>query len=93
MGLLTRLLNSTHNSLSRIVIIFLITSVIGFLGLHHSIVGNIEVFGTFLHSNTISLWDYLKFLLISLLGNGIGGAVVVGLFKYRIFVSHHAEKN
>lgn len=91
MGLLTWLLNSTHNTLPRIVIIFLITGVIGFLGLHHSIVGNIEVFGAFVHSVDISFWDYLKFLLLALIGNAVGGAIVVGLFKYRIFESNYSN--
>lgn len=91
MGLLTWILNSTTNSLSRIFLIILITGVIGFGGFHHSIVGNIEVFGAYLYSETVSLFDYLSFLLLALLGNAIGGGVVVGLFKYRIFESNYAE--
>lgn len=92
MGLLTWLLNTTINSLTRILLIFMITGVIGFGGFHHSIVGNIEVFGALLHSDKISILDYLWFLLLALVGNGIGGAVVVGLFKYRIFESHYTEE-
>jgi formate/nitrite transporter FocA (FNT family) len=92
MGLLTWLLSSTMNSLTRLVIIIIITGVIGFGGFHHSIVGNIEAFGAFLHSENISFWDYLSFLLLALVGNAIGGAIVVGLFKYRIFESHYSEK-
>lgn len=92
MGLLTWLLNSTVNSLTRVFLIFMITGVIGFGGFHHSIVGNIEVFGALLHSDSISIGDYLWFLFITLSGNGIGGAIVVGLFKYRIFESHYSEK-
>lgn len=89
MGLLNWLLNSTINSLARIFLIFMITGVIGFGGFHHSIVGNIEVFGAYLYSDTITFFDYLWFLVLALLGNGIGGAVVVGLFKYRIFESNY----
>ncbi len=91
MGLLTWLLNSTETSLTRIVIIFMITGVIGFGGFHHSIVGNIEAFGAYLHSDSVSIWDYLAFLLIALAGNSVGGAIVVGLFKYRIFESNYAK--
>jgi len=90
MGLLTWLLNSTLNVLTRIVIITIITGTIGFVGFHHSIVGNIEVFGAYLYSDALSITDYLMFLLLTLLGNGVGGAVVVGLFKYRIFESNYA---
>jgi len=93
MGLLTWILNSTTESQTRIFLIVLITGTIGFIGFHHSIVGNIEVFGSFLYSETISLGDYLMFLTLTLLGNGIGGAIVVALFKYRIFESHYASKN
>ncbi|WP_310991274.1 formate/nitrite transporter family protein [Aequorivita marina] len=92
MGLLAWLLNSTRNSLTRVLLIFMITGVIGFGGFHHSIVGNIEVFGAFLNTDAISVTDYLWFLLLTLSGNGIGGAVVVGLFKYRIFESHYSEE-
>lgn len=88
MGLLTWLLSSTIQTLTRIVIVIMITGTIGFVGFHHSIVGNIEVFGAFLYADSISLVDYLLFLLLTLLGNGIGGAIVVGLFKYRIFESN-----
>tara|TARA_R110002051_G_scaffold250747_2_gene310102 strand:- start:21271 stop:22116 length:846 start_codon:yes stop_codon:yes gene_type:complete len=91
MGLLNWLLNSTKNSLTRIVLILMITGVIGFGGFHHSIVGNIEVFGAFLYSDTITILDYLLFLFLALLGNGIGGAIVVGLFKYRVFESNYAK--
>lgn len=90
MGLLTWLLNSTLNVLTRIVIITIITGTIGFVGFHHSIVGNIEVFGAYLYSDVLSITDYLMFLLLTLLGNGVGGAVVVGLFKYRVFESNYA---
>jgi formate/nitrite transporter FocA (FNT family) len=34
------------------------------------------------YTNTITLLDYLKFLSLAIVGNAIGGAVVVGLFKY-----------
>jgi formate/nitrite transporter FocA (FNT family) len=92
MGLLNWLLNSTTNSITRIFLIFIVTGVIGFGGFHHSIVGNIEVFGAYLYSDAITLLDYLWFLVLALLGNAIGGAIVVGLFKYRIFESNYSEK-
>jgi len=93
MGMLNWLINSTKNSLTRIFLIIMITGVIGFGGFHHSIVGNIEVFGAFLFSDSITIFDYLWFLFLVLFGNGIGGAVVVGLFKYRIFESNYSKKN
>ncbi|QAA82609.1 formate/nitrite transporter family protein [Aequorivita sp. H23M31] len=92
MGLLTWLLNSTINSLTRLLLIYLITGVIGFGGFHHSIVGNLEVFGGLINSDQITFLDYLWFLFLALAGNGIGGAIVVGLFKYRIFESHFTDE-
>lgn len=91
MGLLTWLLSSIVNSITRLALIFMITAIIGFGGFHHSIVGNIEVFGAWLYSDTISFLDYIKFLGLTLTGNGMGGAVVVALFKYRVFQSNYAE--
>lgn len=89
MGLLTWLVSSIENSITQIVIIIIITAIIGFGGFHHSIVGNIEVFGGLLFSDTISFLDYIRFLALSLLGNGIGGAVVVAMFKYAVFQSNY----
>jgi formate/nitrite transporter FocA (FNT family) len=91
MGLLIWLMNSVKNSLTRVFLIFMITGVIGFGGFHHSIVGSIEVFGAFLHSDTVTLLDYLSFLCLALIGNAIGGGIVVGLFKYRIFESNNIK--
>ncbi len=87
MGLMSWVLNSTEETISKILLVFIITGTIGFLGLHHSIIGNIEVFSGFLASPQISISDYLTFLLIVLLGNAVGGAIFVALFKYSIFIS------
>ncbi len=86
MGLLSWLMAASKDTLSRIVIIFLITGLLSFAGLHHSIVGNVEVFAGFLTSSQISLRTYLSFLLLALFGNAVGGAVFVALLKYRAFV-------
>lgn len=91
MGLLNWLINSTKSSLTRILLIVIITGVIGFAGFHHSIVGNLEVFGALIYSSSTSAVDYLVFLGLTLAGNSIGGGIVVGLFKYRIFQSNYTE--
>ena len=88
MGLLSWVLNSTDDTITRLILVFIITGTIGFLGLHHSIVGNIEAFLGFLASSEVSFWDYLSFLIIALLGNAFGGATLVALFKYRAFTSN-----
>ncbi|MAN28768.1 MULTISPECIES: formate/nitrite transporter family protein [Mesonia] len=86
MGLLSWLLTSSSETISRIVIIFVITATMSFTGLHHSIIGNIEVFSGMITSPQIEFIDYLKFICFAILGNAIGGAVFVALLKYRAFV-------
>lgn len=86
MGLLSWLVAASKDTMSRIVIIFMITAVLGFTGLHHSIVGNVEVFAGLISSSKISLSIYGSFQIVSLIGNALGGAVFVALLKYRAFV-------
>lgn len=88
MGLLSWLLTAAKESISRLVLVYLITGVLAFVGLHHSIVGNIEVFAGLISSSEIT-WDvYVSFLGIALLGNAIGGTVFVALLKYSAFVNN-----
>jgi formate/nitrite transporter FocA (FNT family) len=57
MGLLSWLLASSQETISRIFMIVLVTATIGIGGLHHSIVGSIEVFTGLLIDPTISVID------------------------------------
>lgn len=82
MGLLGWLLTSAQETISRILMIILITTIIGLAGLHHCIVGSVEVFAGFLSSDEILLTQYLKFQLWATVGNAIGGAVFVAILKY-----------
>ena len=93
MGLLSWLLASSRDTISRIVMIFIITAVMSFTGLHHSIIGSVEVFSGMLSSPDISLWDYLIFQSTALIGNAFGGATFVALLKYRAFVFNIVAKN
>ncbi len=86
MGLLSWLLTSAQESISRVVLIFIVTSVIGFTGLHHSIIGNVEVFGGLITTSSISVLDYIIFESLALVGNAMGGVIFVALLKYRAFV-------
>ncbi|MEP0714239.1 formate/nitrite transporter family protein [Algoriphagus sp.] len=92
MGLLSWLLASSRDTISRIVMIFMITAVMSFTGLHHSIIGSVEVFSGMLSSPDISLWDYVSFQSTALLGNAFGGAIFVALLKYRAFVFNIISK-
>lgn len=86
MGVTAWLVTSARDTLSRIVLVTLITGSIGFLGLHHSIVGNIEIFSALLYGNTVNLGRYLLFLAVILVGNTVGGVVFVAVLKNRTFL-------
>lgn len=82
MGLLAWLILGTDETLSQIVIVWLITGAIGIAGLHHSIAGTVEVaFGVI--GGDVTLSSALKFLGVAIVGNAIGGTVFVALLKYQ----------
>lgn len=81
MGLLSWLVSSAQETISRVFMVFLVTSLIGVGGLHHSIVGSIEVFAGLLVTS-IAMGDYLHFQLWATLGNVLGGVVFVSILKY-----------
>lgn len=94
MGVAAWLSTSARDTLSRIVLVAIITASIGFLGLHHSIVGNIEVVSALMYGNAVSLGNYLGFLAVVLVGNTIGGVVFVAVLKNRAFLFDlHKIKN
>jgi formate-nitrite transporter family protein len=83
MGTLSWLLSSAQDTFSRVVMIFIVTFIISIAGLHHCIVGSIEVFMAFFsNANKITWVDFLKFQGITTLGNIVGGVVLVALVKY-----------
>jgi formate/nitrite transporter FocA (FNT family) len=81
MGLLAWLVAAARETISQIVIIYIITTCIGLAGLAHSIVGNIEA-SVGLINGDISFLQYLNFLLPVTLGNIIGGVFFVAVLKY-----------
>ena len=82
MGLLSWLVTSSQETMSRIFIVTLVTSVIGIGTLHHSVVGTIEVLSGVFIDPDISFVEFLVFLLWTTIGNIIGGVVFVALIKY-----------
>lgn len=82
MGLLTWLVGASQETISRMLSVIMVTVVIGISGLHHSIVGSIEVFCGTVLGDELGLKDYLHFQIWATLGNIIGGSVFVALFKF-----------
>ncbi|MBD3280266.1 formate/nitrite transporter family protein [Candidatus Dojkabacteria bacterium] len=87
MGLLAWLVHASKETLSDIVIVFLITATIGFLQLHHSVIGSGEVLLALFSSGAVTVVDFLSFFVIAVVGNTIGGSLFVGVLKYS-----HAKK-
>lgn len=82
MGLLSWLLAAAQETISRIFFVWLIATGIGYLGLHHCIVGTVEVLGGVFASETLGMAEFGRFLLWTTVGNAAGGAFFVGLVKY-----------
>ncbi len=82
MGLLGWLVTSSQETISRMLVIVFVTSIIGIAGLHHCIIGSIEVFTGMISSTEITFSDYLRFQLWATIGNTIGGSFFVSVLKY-----------
>jgi formate/nitrite transporter FocA (FNT family) len=82
MGLLSWLVAASRDTISQIVLVWLIATVIGLGRLHHVVVGSVEVLAGVFSGQGITLGDYGHFLLWTTLGNAIGGSVFVALIKY-----------
>lgn len=91
MGLLAWLVAAARETISQIVIIWIVTAAIGFASLPHCIVGNIEV-ASALFSGQVSFSQYIQFLWPVTLGNAIGGVFFVGVLKYSHTVNSGEEK-
>lgn len=82
MGLLTWLVTASRDTTSEIISVWLVTLVIGYGHLPHSIAGTVEVLFGFFAGQGVSAADFGRFLLLSTVGNIVGGTVFVGLLKY-----------
>jgi len=91
MGLLAWLVAAARETISQIVVIWIVTAAIGFASLPHCIVGNIEI-ASALFSGQVSFNQYIQFLWPVTLGNAIGGVFFVGVLKYSHTVNSGEEK-
>jgi formate-nitrite transporter family protein len=82
MGLLSWLVAAGRDTISQIVLVWLITTAIGFARLHHAIVGTVEVLAGAFAGQGITAGDFGHFLLFATLGNIAGGVVFVAFLKY-----------
>ena len=91
MGLLAWLIAASRETISQIVLIFIVTASIGIIGLPHSIVGNIEVV-TGIFTGDVSVAQYFNFIIPVTLGNALGGALFVGVIKFNHTLYSGEEK-
>lgn len=82
MGLLSWILTSVGDTISRVVVIVFVTYLIGFAHMPHCVAGNIEVIAAMMVGGPISFAQWGQFLAITSIGNAIGGVVFVSLVKY-----------
>ena len=82
MGLLSWLVAASRDTISQIVIVWLIATVIGFAHLNHIVVGSVEVLAGVFSGERVTFADYGHFLLWTTLGNVVGGPFFVAVIKY-----------
>jgi formate/nitrite transporter FocA (FNT family) len=92
-ALLAWLLASTRETIAHIVLIWLTTAPISALEFRHSIAGSVEAF--YRASIGSAGWGEMlgSFVVPSVIGNAIGGVVLVALMNYGQVAEEHAQKN
>lgn len=82
MGLLSWLVAAGRDTISQIVIVWLITGAIGLGHMHHSILGSVEVLAGVFAGEGTTWGSFGHFLFWTTLGNAIGGPLFVTLLRY-----------
>jgi formate/nitrite transporter FocA (FNT family) len=81
-GLLSWLVAAGRDTISQVVLVWLVTTSIGFAGLRHVVLGSVEVFSGAFSGQGVGAWDIGRFLLWTTLGHTLGGEVFVANLKY-----------
>jgi len=84
MGLLSWLVAAGRDTISQIVIVWMITTAIGISHLHHVVAGTVEVLAGMFATGEISLAQLGIFLLCCTIGNATGGPFFVAVLKFAI---------
>ena len=83
MGLVSWLVAAARDTISQIVLTWLVASVIGFAHLHHVVVGSVEVLaGLLRQTRRMTVGAFFHFLVWATLGNAVGGPFFVAIIKY-----------
>jgi formate/nitrite transporter FocA (FNT family) len=81
-ALLTWLMASTHESIAHLVLIWLATAPIALLDFRHSIVGSVEAFYRVAAGSAPLMGIATTFIAPAVLGNTLGGVVLVAVLNY-----------
>lgn len=76
------LIKATSSALSQMASIYIVTFIIGIGGLHHSIAGSVEIFTAYLISDHFSIPQVIRFVVVAIIGNMVGGSIFVALLNY-----------
>jgi formate/nitrite transporter FocA (FNT family) len=82
MGLLSWLVAAARDTISQVVIVWLIATGIGYAHLHHVVAGSVEVLAGVFAEQGVTATDFSNFLLWTTLGNALGGPFYVAVIKY-----------
>jgi formate/nitrite transporter FocA (FNT family) len=76
------MLLASSSQVGQVLCIFLATFMIGIGGFHHSIAGSAELFAAILLSSEFGWRDAGSFIPITVLGNLVGGSILVAILNY-----------
>ncbi len=76
------LILATPPTVSQMLSIYVVTFLIGLGGLHHSIAGSAEILTAYFISDQFTLGQVLRFVLLAVAGNLLGGSLFVGVLNY-----------
>jgi formate/nitrite transporter FocA (FNT family) len=82
MGLMAWLVSACRDTISQIVVVWLIATTIAVVKLPHAIVGSGEVLASLFAGQGTTPGDFAYFLVLTTVGNSIGGGVFVAALKY-----------
>jgi len=82
MGLLSWMVSAARDTISQIVIVWMVTAAIGLGGLHHVVLGTVEVLAAMFAHQGVTFGDFFRFLFWATVGNAFGGSVFVALIKF-----------
>jgi formate/nitrite transporter FocA (FNT family) len=92
MGELAWLLAAGRDTTSQVLFVWIVTFSIGFAGLHHCIVGTVEVMAAVFAGDRVTFVDYLRFIGLTTVGNALGGTIFVAIIKFGHVVRSQDEE-